>query len=118
MPDHWSESEPVVRLLAGRWTLPLLSELAREGRRYQDLHGALANISHKVLTDTLRRAEGDGLVIRTVDPNRIETTTLCQLTDLSYSLDEALAALASWTNWNWDKVEAARHRWNERSSAH
>ncbi len=115
MPD-WSDSEPVVRLLAGRWTLPLLSELAREDRRYQDLHTALANISHKVLTDT--RAEGDGLVIRTVDPKRIETATLYQLTDLSYSLDEALAALAIWTNRNWDKVEAARHSWNERASAH
>jgi len=72
----------------------------------------LANISHKVLTDTLRRAEEDGLVIRTVDPKRIETATLYQLTDLSYSLDAALAALASWTSRNWDKVEAARHSWN------
>jgi DNA-binding HxlR family transcriptional regulator len=117
MPDHWSDAEPVVRLLAGRWTLPLLSELANEGRRYQDLHTALASISHKVLTDTLRRAEGDGLVIRTVDPSRIETATLYQLTDLARSLDEALSTLAGWTSRNWDKVEAARHSWNERSTA-
>ena len=86
MPDHWSDSEPVVRLLAGRWTLAVLSELARGGRRYQDLHTALDRISHKVLTDTLRRAEREGLVTRHVDRNRVETATLYELTDLGCSL--------------------------------
>ena len=53
-------AERVVRLLGGRWTLAALGELSVGGRRYQELHDALDGISHKVLTDTLRRAERDG----------------------------------------------------------
>jgi DNA-binding HxlR family transcriptional regulator len=107
--------ERVVALLGGRWTLPLLWELTSGGRRYQDLHDALDGISHKVLTDILRRAESDGLVTRDVDPSRIETTNLYLLTDLGRSLDEPLAALGRWAELNWPKVEAARHDWSNRS---
>lgn len=66
----------LVRLIMGRWTLNVLAELSQRGRRYQDLHDALGGISHKVLTDTLRRAERDGLVMRHVDAGRVETATL------------------------------------------
>jgi DNA-binding HxlR family transcriptional regulator len=111
MPDDWSDSEPVVRLLAGRWTPAVLGELAHGGRRYQDLHSALESISHKVLTDTLRRAEPDGLVARHVDRNRVETATLYELTELAWSL----GTLACWAKQNWADVEASRGSWDERT---
>ena len=82
MADGWSRSHQFIVLLGGRWTLAVLSRLSESGRRYQDLHDALDGISHKVLTDTLRRAERDGLVARHLDPGRVETATLYQLTDL------------------------------------
>jgi DNA-binding HxlR family transcriptional regulator len=104
----------LVRLIMGRWTLNVLAELSEGGRRYQDLHDALGGVSHKVLTDTLRRAERDGLVMRHVDAGRVETATLYRLTDLGRSLDEPLAALDRWTASHWDQVEAARQHWNER----
>ena len=47
----------------------------------------------KCSTDTLRRAERDGLVARHLDSGRVDTATLYQLTDLGRSLDEPLAAL-------------------------
>ena len=102
----------LIRLLAGRWTLPILAELAQEGRRYQDLHDALEGISYKVLTETLRRAERDGLIVRHLDGERIETATLYQLTDLGRSLDVPLATMAEWADHNWQTVETARNRWD------
>jgi HxlR-like helix-turn-helix len=48
--------------------------------RYQELDEAPDGVSHKVLTDTLRRAERDGLVGRHLDPGRVDTATLYQLT--------------------------------------
>jgi DNA-binding HxlR family transcriptional regulator len=69
------------------WALAILEKRAERSRRYQGLHAALGDVSHKVLTDTLSRAERDWLVARNVDRNRVETATLYQLTDLSYSLD-------------------------------
>jgi DNA-binding HxlR family transcriptional regulator len=105
----------LVRLLMGRWTLKVLAELSEGGRRYQDLHDALGGISHKSLTDTLRRAERDGLVMRHVDAERVVIATLYRLTDLGRSLDEPLAALNRWTATNWHQVEAARQHWTQRS---
>src|ERR1700728_2211518 len=115
MVDAWASSGLVVRLLAWRWTLAVLAELSDGGRRYQELHDALGGISHKVLTDTLRRAERDGLVTRHVDAGRVETATLYRLTDLGRSLDGPLAALVRWTASYWHEVEAARQHWNQRS---
>jgi len=71
---------------------PYLGELTPGGRRYQDLHDALEHISYKVLTDTLRRAERDGLITRHLDERRVETATLYELTDLGQSLDVPLTA--------------------------
>jgi DNA-binding HxlR family transcriptional regulator len=87
---RWTSLEHVISLVDGRWTIALLSELVEGARRYQDFDGALEDISHKVLTDTLRRAERDGLIARHLDPNLVETATVYELTDLGRSLDEPL----------------------------
>ena len=69
----------------------MLGALTSRGRRYQELHDVLNSISHKVLRDTLRRAERDGLISRHLDAKHIETATLYELTDLGRSLEEPLA---------------------------
>lgn len=89
MAEHLRQPERIVQLLAGRWTLAVVAELVDAGCRYQDIHDALGGISYKVLTDTLRRAERDGLIARHLDGERIETATLYELTDLGRSLDAA-----------------------------
>jgi DNA-binding HxlR family transcriptional regulator len=91
----------------------MLAELAGGGRRYQEIHDALDGIAYKVLTETLRRAERDGLIARHLDGDRIETATLYELTDLGRSLNLPLGAMTAWSDANWPFVEAARHRWDE-----
>ena len=115
MAEEWQSSVPLVRLLAGRWTLVVLGELVGGGRRYQDIHDALDGISHKVLTDTLRRAERDGLIGRHLDPERVDTATLYRLTDLGMSIDQPLGALGRWVDDKWPLVEDARQRWDRRA---
>jgi DNA-binding HxlR family transcriptional regulator len=107
----------LIRMLAGRWTVAILTELAHGGRRYQELNDALDGVSHKVLTDTLRRAERDGLIVRHLDPSRMETATLYELTDLGRSLDEPFAALERWADEHWPCVSAARQHWDRRASS-
>lgn len=113
MNNEWDAASRQIQILSARWTLAVLGQLFESGRRYQDLHDALDGISYKVLTDTLRRAERDGLVTRHLDPGRIETATLYELTDLGRSLDVPLAAMAEWADANWPAVEAARRRWDQ-----
>ena len=112
---HWQRSEPLVRLLDGRWTIAALAQLVDGGRRYQELHDALDGISYKVLTDTLRRCERDGLVRRQTDPGRVETATLYQLADLAHSLNPTIDAIQAWVCTSWDQVETARESWDQRS---
>jgi DNA-binding HxlR family transcriptional regulator len=106
-------SHRFVQLVSGRWNLALLGELRFGGRRYHDLHDALDGISHKVLTETLRRAERDGLVARHLDPGRVETATLYDLTDLGRSIELPLDAIDEWVEGNWQSVETARKHWDQ-----
>lgn len=115
MTIEWRRPYALVGLIGGRWTLAVLGELAAGGHRYQDLHDALDGISHKVLTDTLRRAERDGLIGRHLDSERKGTAALYELTDLGRSLDEPLAALGRWVDVNWELVEAAQRDWASRT---
>jgi DNA-binding HxlR family transcriptional regulator len=117
MSNRWHVSRRFVDVIAARWTLAVLAELADGGRRYQDLHDVLDGISYKVLTDTLRRAERDGLIGRHLDPERVETATLYYLTDLGHSLDEPLGAFARWVDANWLLVEEAHNHWDARSKS-
>ncbi len=110
---QWRLSKLLVQLLAGRWALAVLSELITGGRRHQDLHDALDGISYKVLTETLRHAERDGLVIRHLDGARVETATLYELTELGRSLDLPPAAVAEWFDSNAQSVEVARRHWDQ-----
>jgi DNA-binding HxlR family transcriptional regulator len=71
LPDQWESSRDLLSLLGGRWKLDVHAELSQGGRRYQDLVDALDGVSNKVLTETLRRAECDGLILRRVDPHRL-----------------------------------------------
>ena len=114
MANRWESSQRLIGVIDGRWTLAVLAQLQNGGRRYQDLDEALDGVSHKVLTDTLRRAERDGLVVRHLDSGRVETATLYQLTDVGRSLDEPLTALERWFDANWPAIEEARGRWNQR----
>lgn len=106
------QTRQLVAILAGRWLIPILTSLTESGSRYQDLYEALDGISYKMLTETLRRAERDGLVSRHLDPSRIETATLYELTALGLSLAAPLSACGEWVERNWQTVEAARQSWD------
>jgi DNA-binding HxlR family transcriptional regulator len=113
--SRYEQARHLVELLDGRCTLAVLAELSEQGHRYPDLHDALEGISYKVFTDTLRRAERDGLITRRLDRERIESATLYELTDLGRSLDVPLGIMDRWVETNWPAVEAAHRHWDARS---
>ena len=96
-------------LLTSKWTVDLLLALGDGSRRYHELLAELDPISEKVLTQTLRAMERDGLVRRTVHaevPPRVEYA----LTPLGQSLAPALDGLRRWAEDNIEAVLAARSR--------
>ena len=99
-------------LLSSKWKVDLLYLLARGVRRYSRLYDNLRGASKKMLTDSLRSLERDGLVERHVYaevPVRVEYS----LTALGWSATELLIALADWADQHLGDVEQARSRYDE-----
>jgi DNA-binding HxlR family transcriptional regulator len=104
-----------VCLLSSKWSVDLLLALGDGTRRYHELLEDLEPISEKVLTQTLRAMERDGLVARRVHaevPPRVEYA----LTPLGATLAPPLKALGSWSLTHGKRVEEARDRFDERAA--
>ena len=100
--------------VADKWTLLVLEELEDNGvLRFTELARLVPGISQKMLTQTLRAMERDGLVDRTVHPV-IPPKVEYRLTDLGHSLGEAFCGVWHWAGDNLDRVEAARKAFDDR----
>jgi DNA-binding HxlR family transcriptional regulator len=96
-------------VLADKWVTLTLSALAEGPLRHGELRTAIAGVSQKMLTQTLRALERDGLVTRTVTaavPVRVDYA----LTPLGEDLAPVLGAIREWAETHMDDVLAARAR--------
>lgn len=100
--------------VADKWTLLVLEELEEHGTcRFTRLAQLVPGISQKMLTQTLRAMERDGLVHRKVHPV-VPPKVEYRLTALGHSLGEAFCGVWQWAEINLDRVEAARAVFDER----
>ena len=83
--------------------------------RYSELLRLLAGVSQKMLTQTLRSLERDGLITRTVTPT-VPVRVDYELTDLGRSLGEPIAALERWAVDHMGEVLDARDRYDAREA--
>ncbi|MFI9591317.1 winged helix-turn-helix transcriptional regulator [Nonomuraea sp. NPDC052265] len=81
--------------------------------RYSELQRLLAGVSQKMLTQTLRSLERDGLVSRTVVPT-VPVTVSYELTDLGLSLYEMMRGVKAWAETHMDAVLANRETYDAR----
>lgn len=102
----------VIGRVADKWTMIVLEVLAEHGeQRFSAVARAAGGISQKMLTQTLRAMERDGLVVRTIHPV-IPPRVDYRLTDLGASLSEAFCGVWVWAARNVDRIEAARARFD------
>ena len=99
-------------LIADKWTTLLIYLLARGKQRYGDLNRQIGGISQKMLTQTLRKLERDGLVKRHVYPE-VPPRTEYELTPLGHTLIEPLGALCEWAGAHLPELEQARKRYDQ-----
>ena len=115
---EWSEIDPevstlvneIIARIADKWTLLILEALDEHGvTRFKELQRLVPGISQKMLTQTLRQMESDGLVKRTIYaevPPRVEY----ELTPLGTSLGEAFCGVWRWAETHYAEVEASRKK--------
>jgi DNA-binding HxlR family transcriptional regulator len=102
----------ILERIADKWTLLVIEALDGEGEmRFSDLQRRIGQISHKMLTKTLRQLERDGLVTRRVHaevPPRVEY----KLTELGESLGESVCGVWTWVGQHMPEVERARRAYD------
>ncbi|WP_370178146.1 winged helix-turn-helix transcriptional regulator [Alteriqipengyuania sp.] len=102
--------------VADKWTLLIIESLEEGGtRRFSELGRTLPGISQKMLTQTLRQMEREGLVVRTAYPEvppRVEYS----LTDMGRDLAEAFCGVWQWAERNIVQIEQARAHYDRRQA--
>ena len=102
--------------VADKWTLLVLEELEENGTlRFTQISRKIPAVSQKMLTQTLRQMERDGLVHRTIHPV-VPPKVEYRLTELGHGLSESFCGVWRWVESNLDAVEAARQQFDARLS--
>ncbi|NIH78397.1 winged helix-turn-helix transcriptional regulator [Amycolatopsis viridis] len=97
----------VLERISDKWVTLVLAALGDGPKRYRDLTRIIAGASQKMLTQTLRALERDGLVARTVTaevPVRVDY----ELTELGRSLHAVVRQLKDWAECHIAEIEQAR----------
>jgi DNA-binding HxlR family transcriptional regulator len=111
--DRNCPSRQVLDRIGDTWSVLVVVSLADGPLRYGELAARVDGVSPKMLTQTLRGLERDGLVERTVHavvPPRVDY----ELTRLGKSLLGIVGALAEWAETNIDDVVSARVQYDAR----
>ncbi len=109
-------SRQLLDVIADKWVCLVLRALADGPLRHGELRRRIAGVSQKMLTQTLRELERDGLVTRTVTasvPVRVDYA----LTDLGHDLHRLVRPLKAWAEENMGRVLENRRRAAEAQSA-
>jgi DNA-binding HxlR family transcriptional regulator len=111
--DRGCPSREILDRIGDTWSVLIVVSLADGTQRYTELANRIEGITPKMLTQTLRGLERDGLVSRTVHavvPPRVDYA----LTRLGHSLLDVVKALESWAETNIDEVIGARAAYDAR----
>ncbi len=105
--DRHCPTRQVLDLIADKWTVLIIRRLADGTLRFAQLRRSVDGISQKVLTNTLRGLERDGIVTRRIYasvPPKVEYS----LTSLGRSLCNLVEGICGWAEANIEQVQAAR----------
>ncbi|MEH0577845.1 winged helix-turn-helix transcriptional regulator [Streptomyces sp. B21-108] len=106
----------VLELIAGKWTMLVLVAL-EDGRpmRFAELRRRLDGVTPKMLTQTLRSLEREGLLTRSVYPT-VPPCVEYRLTGLGREVGGLIQSITDWSQTNIDAIRAAREDFDERAA--
>src|SRR5437763_290154 len=108
-------SRVVLDRIADKWTALIIQVLANGTQRYGQLRRSIGGISQKMLTQTLRSLERDGLVLRKVHPV-VPPKVEYSLTRLGRTLIDPLRILCRWSEKHLPELQANRQRASKANS--
>jgi DNA-binding HxlR family transcriptional regulator len=109
-------SRLVLDRISDKWVTLVIASLADGPRRFSEVSRRLAGVSQKMLTQTLRTLERDGLVSRTVTPS-VPVRVDYELTGLGHSLLDPIKHLKAWAEDHVPEVREAQEAYDRRASS-
>jgi DNA-binding HxlR family transcriptional regulator len=107
-------SRPILDQIADKWSMMVMAVLA-EPRRFNEIKRRLDGVTQRVLTQTLRRLERNGMIERRVLPTS-PVGVEYSLTPLGASLREPFAHLYDWTVVNASEIQACQREYDQRAN--
>jgi DNA-binding HxlR family transcriptional regulator len=101
----------VLDRIGDKWSMLMIMALATRPHRFSELHRAVHDISKRMLTQTLRDLERDGLITRHVFPTKPPGVEY-RLAPLGQSLLDPMAGLIEWADRCYGDIHAARARFD------
>jgi DNA-binding HxlR family transcriptional regulator len=109
-------SRQVLDALSDKWVTLVLTALADGPLRYSELSRRIAGVSQKMLTQTLRTLERDGLVTRKITPS-VPVRVDYELTALGRTILPVVVAIKDWSEGHIEDIHAARDRYDRANRA-
>jgi DNA-binding HxlR family transcriptional regulator len=106
-------TQQVLDRVASKWTMLVILALGERPMHFSQLQRRLPGVTKKVLTQTLRALERDGLILRHVYPT-VPVQTKYELTPLGRSLGNAVAVIRTWAYDNVEGMTGARAAYDSR----
>jgi DNA-binding HxlR family transcriptional regulator len=106
----------VLDRIGDKWTTLIVVILSQGTHRFSEVRRAIPDISKRMLTQTLRDLERDGLIARRVYPTTPPSVDY-RLTDLGLSLLEPLNQLIAWAELSQPRIASARSAYDAENSA-
>ncbi len=103
--------------VANKWSVMILTILEEQPTRFNELMRKLEGITHKALTQALRRMERNGLISRhvlTTSPVAVEYA----ITELGHTLQKPFAAVYEWAILHLQQIEDSRERYDKTVMPH
>ena len=102
----------VLDRIADKWTMLVVLALEEGTLRFSKLRARIEGVTQKMLTQTLRGLERDGMVLRKVYPT-VPASVEYSLTPLGRSMAKAVSVIREWAYDNIDAIETAREEYDE-----
>ena len=109
-------TQQVLERVASKWTMLVILALDDERVHYAELRRRVSGITKKMLTQTLRALERDGLVSREVI-HTVPQQTVYELTGLGHSLADVVGLVRTWAYGNVEPIAEARAVYDQHDTA-
>ncbi|WP_050570677.1 winged helix-turn-helix transcriptional regulator [Dickeya oryzae] len=101
--------------IANKWSVMILTILGERPTRFNEMMRRMEGITHKALTQALRRLERNGLILRkvlTTSPVAVEYS----ITELGKTLQKPFSAVYEWSILHLEQIESARERYDRNTN--